>query len=99
MTELVNTEDLGLCGRGEGGALLESGATAFGGDIPVNVSGGPPVVRAPGRRDRRADDRGDGDHVTGRAGERQVEGARLGAAHTLGGPGMVSTVCVVGAAD
>ena len=38
------------------------------------------------------------DHVTGRAGDRQVEGARLGAAHTLGGPGMVSTVCVVGAA-
>ena len=28
-----------------------------------------------------------GDHILGRAGERQVEGARLGAAHTLGGPG------------
>ena len=37
------------------------------------------------------------DHVLGRAGERQVDGATLGAAHTLGGPGVVSTVCVVGA--
>ena len=37
------------------------------------------------------------DHVTGRAGDRQVEGARLGAAHTLGGPGVVSAVAVLGA--
>jgi hypothetical protein len=39
------------------------------------------------------------DQVTGKAGDRQVEGAKLGAAHTLGGPGMVSTVCIVGSAD
>ena len=99
VTELVNTEDLGLCGRGEGGALLESGATAFGGDIPVNVSGGlqscgHPVGATGVRMIAEI-----GDHILGRAGERQVEGARLGAAHTLGGPGAVSTVCVVGAAE
>ena len=99
VTELVNTEDLGLCGRGEGGALLESGATAFGGDIPVNLSGGlqscgHPVGATGVRMIAEI-----GDHILGRAGERQVEGARLGAAHTLGGPGAVSTVCVVGAAE
>jgi acetyl-CoA C-acetyltransferase len=99
VTELVNYEDLGLCGRGEGAALLESGATTHGGDIPVNVSGGlqscgHPVGATGVRMIAELTD-----HVTGRAGERQVEGARLGAAHTLGGPGMVSTVCVVGAAD
>lgn len=99
VTELVNYEDLGLCGRGEGAALLESGATAHGGDIPVNVSGGlqscgHPVGATGVRMIAELTD-----HVTGRAGDRQVEGARLGAAHTLGGPGMVSTVCVVGAAD
>lgn len=98
VTELVNYEDLGLCGRGEGGALLESGATAFAGDIPVNVSGGlqscgHPVGATGVRMIAELTD-----HVLGRAGERQVEGAALGAAHTLGGPGMVSTVCVVGAA-
>ena len=79
VTELVNTEDLGLCGRGEGGALLESGATAFGGDIPVNVSGGlqscgHPVGATGVRMIAEI-----GDHILGRAGERQVEGARLGA--------------------
>jgi acetyl-CoA C-acetyltransferase len=38
--ELLWCEDLGLCGRGEGGKLLESGATGMNGDIPVNPSGG-----------------------------------------------------------
>jgi acetyl-CoA C-acetyltransferase len=98
VTELVNYEDLGLCGRGEGGELLSSGATTHGGDVPVNVSGGlqscgHPVGATGVRMIAELVD-----HVLGRAGERQVPGARLGAAHTLGGPGMVSTVCLVGAA-
>ncbi len=97
VTELVNYEDLGLCGRGEGGKLLESGATAAGGDIPVNLSGGLQAcghpVGATGVRMLCEVT----DHLLGRAGERQVEGARLGAAHTLGGPGVVSAVAVLGA--
>ena len=40
MGELMQTEMLGLCGLGEGGALAESGATRLGGRIPVNPSGG-----------------------------------------------------------
>jgi acetyl-CoA C-acetyltransferase len=38
--ELMWTEGLGFCDRGHGGKLAESGATAKGGDIPVNPSGG-----------------------------------------------------------
>jgi len=38
--ELKMTEQLGFCGRGEGGPFAESGATTLGGKIPVNVSGG-----------------------------------------------------------
>ncbi|MFI0272344.1 lipid-transfer protein [Streptomyces luteogriseus] len=38
--ELQWYEDLGLCGEGEGVKLLRDGATALGGRIPVNVSGG-----------------------------------------------------------
>ncbi len=38
--ELMWTEGLGLCGKGEGGKLVASGATARDGDIPVNPSGG-----------------------------------------------------------
>lgn len=38
--ELLWTEGLGLCERGEGGKLIESGATQISGDTPVNPSGG-----------------------------------------------------------
>ena len=38
--ELLWCEELGLCGQGEGGKLIESGATQMDGDIPVNPSGG-----------------------------------------------------------
>jgi len=38
--ELLWIEGLGLCPRGEGGALTDSGVTGFGGDLPVNPSGG-----------------------------------------------------------
>ncbi|HVS42962.1 MAG TPA: thiolase family protein, partial [Candidatus Dormibacteraeota bacterium] len=38
--ELMCYEELGLCGPGEGARLLASGATALGGRLPVNPSGG-----------------------------------------------------------
>lgn len=38
--ELLQTENLGFCPMGAGGTLAESGATAIGGRIPVNPSGG-----------------------------------------------------------
>lgn len=38
--ELHQTEALGFCPPGEGGAFAESGATKLGGKIPVNTSGG-----------------------------------------------------------
>jgi hypothetical protein len=36
------------------------------------------------------------DQLLGRAGRMQVNGARTGLAHTLGGPGAVSCVAVLG---
>ena len=38
--ELLWCEELGLCGPGEAGGLIDSGATQVDGDIPVNPSGG-----------------------------------------------------------
>ncbi|UCD85685.1 MAG: thiolase family protein [Deltaproteobacteria bacterium] len=38
--ELLWTEGLGFCEKGEGGKLIADGATAKDGDIPVNPSGG-----------------------------------------------------------
>jgi acetyl-CoA C-acetyltransferase len=95
VTELVNYEDLGLCERGTGWQLLQEGATTVGGDIPVNLSGGlqscgHPIGATGVRVVKEVCDQ-----VTGRAGERQVDGARRGLAHTLGGPGVLSSVMVI----
>ena len=38
--EIINSELLGLCARGEGGPLVQSGATRLGAKLPVNASGG-----------------------------------------------------------
>ena len=38
--ELDWYENLGLCADGEGASLVRSGATALGGRVPVNPSGG-----------------------------------------------------------
>jgi acetyl-CoA acetyltransferase len=38
--ELMTYEDLGLCNQGEGGKLIDEGATEINGRIPVNTSGG-----------------------------------------------------------
>lgn len=44
--ELEWYEDIGLCGEGEGAKLVREGATALGGRVPVNTSGGwPPSGR------------------------------------------------------
>jgi len=38
--ELLWTEGLGFCKRGEGGRLIDEGVTEMGGELPVNPSGG-----------------------------------------------------------
>lgn len=82
--ELLWTEGLGLCGRGEGGQLVESGATGMKGDIPVNASGGllsgVPVTVAGSSRVAEAVWQ-----LQGKAGKHQVAGARKAVAHGCGG--------------
>jgi len=97
ITELVNYEDLGLCGPGAGVELLRSGATTLGGDVPVNLSGGLQACGHPVGATGVRMIKEIADQVIGRAGERQVGGARRGLAHTLGGPGVASCVTIVGA--
>ena len=82
--ELLWSEGLGLCERGDGGRLVESGATQIGGDIPVNPSGGllsgVPVNVAGLNRAVEA-----GTQLRGEAGKRQVDGARTALVHGTGG--------------
>lgn len=85
ITALLHLEDLGFCGKGEGGGFVEGGRTAPGGSLPMNTNGGGLSYTHPGMygmfllveavRQLR-----------GECGERQVAGADIAVAH---GSGMV----------
>lgn len=85
IAEIVATEGLGLFEPGTGGIAAERGWTSLGGKIPVNPSGG---LKAKGHPIGATGAAQIGEIVTqlrGEAGARQVEGAAVGLAHTLGG--------------
>ncbi len=77
-------ENLGFCEPGEGWRLTDSGATALGGDLPVNMSGGVMSTNPIGASGliRFAEA---AQQVRGLAGEHQVEGARTALGHAYGG--------------
>ncbi|MCX5877634.1 MAG: hypothetical protein NTY44_00785 [Deltaproteobacteria bacterium] len=83
--EIVHYEGLGLCPLGEGGRLLDEGATELGGRIPVNPSGGLLSKGHPVGASGVAQVVEIVWHLRGQAGERQVEGARVGLADMMGG--------------
>ncbi len=83
--ELATTEHLGFCPIGEGGPFAEGGHTTLGGKMPVNVSGG---LESQGHPVGATGVRQVVElywHLTGRAGKRQVEGAKVGLAQNAGG--------------
>ena len=82
--ELLHYENLGLCGEGEGGRMIDEGRTALGGDIPVNVSGGLLSKGHPLGATGVANIYELVTQLRGRAGARQVEGAKVGLAHVIG---------------
>lgn len=83
--EVMAYEAIGLCAKGEGGRLVESGATRLGGRIPVNTSGGLLRKGHPVGATGIAQIVELTEQLQGRAGARQVEGARRGLAHNGGG--------------
>lgn len=84
-SEIQAYEYLGLCPLGEGGALIESGATRLGGRVPVNTSGGLLRKGHPVGASGCAQIVELTEQLQGRAGARQVQGARVGLAHNGGG--------------
>jgi acetyl-CoA acetyltransferase len=82
--EILHYENLGLCGEGEAGRLIDEGETAHGGRIPVNVSGGLLSKGHPLGATGIANVYEIATHLRGEAGERQVEGARVGLTHVIG---------------
>ena len=83
--EIVQVENLGLCEIGQGGWMGERGETSLGGRIAVNPSGGleskghPIGATGLGQLFELVQ------QLRGRAGARQVEGARFAVAENGGG--------------
>ena len=94
-SELMTYEYLGLCAKGESGALVESGATRLGGRIPVNTSGGLLRKGHPVGATGAAQIVELSLQLQGRAGKRQVEGATVGLAHNAGGSLGLDTAATV----
>jgi acetyl-CoA acetyltransferase len=85
IAEIVATEGLGFFEPGSGGVAAEKGWTALGGKIPVNPSGGLKAKGHPIGATGAAQIAEIATQLRGEAGPRQVEGARTGLTHTLGG--------------
>ena len=83
--ELLQIENLGLCPRGEGGAFTASGATARGGRVPVNVSGGLVAKGHPVGATGVIQLCELVEQLRGEAGGLQIDGARVAVAENGGG--------------
>ncbi|ATY10867.1 acetyl-CoA acetyltransferase [Amycolatopsis sp. AA4] len=89
-------ENLGFAAEGEGWKITEAGDTAIGGRLPVNPSGGVlssnPIGASGMLRFSEA-----AKQVMGRAGDYQVDGARVAMGHAYGGGSQYFSMWVVGA--
>jgi acetyl-CoA acetyltransferase len=82
--EILHYENLGLCGEGQAGKLIDERETYNGGRIPVNVSGGLLSKGHPLGATGVANIFEVSTHLRGEAGPRQVEGAKIGLTHVIG---------------
>jgi len=82
--ELVHYDNLMLCPEGGAVDFFESGATWRDGSTPVNVSGGLESKGHPIAATGIANIWEVATHLRGEAGDRQIEGAKVGLAHVIG---------------
>lgn len=87
IAEIMATEDLGFFEKGKGGRAALEGATAIGGDIPVNPSGGLKAKGHPVSATGAAQIHELYEQLLGKSGSRQVEGAETALAHNVGATG------------
>lgn len=94
IAEIVATEDLGFCKKGEGGKLLDEEETEIGGRIPINTSGGLKAVGHPVGATGVKQAVEIVLQLRGEAGKRQVKDANIGLTHNVGGSGATAVVHV-----
>ncbi len=84
ITVLLILEDLGFCPKGEGGAFVQGGRIALGGELPINTDGGGLSSNHPGMRGIFLITEATR-QLRGQSGPRQVAGAKLAVAQGSGG--------------
>jgi acetyl-CoA C-acetyltransferase len=94
IAEIVATEDLGFCKKGEGGKLLDEGATELNGRIPINTSGGLKAVGHPVGATGVKQAIEIVLQLRGEAEKRQIKDANIGLTHNVGGSGATAVVHV-----
>lgn len=96
IAEICAIEDLGFCKKGEAGRLTEEGITALHGDLPVNTSGGLKACGHPVGATGIKQVCEVVMQLRGEAGKRQIDGARIGMTHNVGGTGATVAVHILG---
>ncbi len=89
--ELLHYDNLRLCEPGGAGDFIDSGKPTRDGSIPVNVSGGLLSKGHPIGATGIANLYEVATHLRGEAGDRQIEGARVGLTHVIG----LASACAV----
>lgn len=95
VTPLLALEDLGFCGKGEGGAFVDAGNIRADGSLPINTDGGGLSSNHPGKRGLLATIeatrqlRGEGPGV-------QVENAKTSLVHGWGGSFSAAATMILG---
>jgi acetyl-CoA C-acetyltransferase len=97
IAEVIATEDLGFCERGEGGRFASAGCTRRGGEKPVNASGGLKSKGHPVGATGVAQICDVVQQIRCEAGERQLTRHSIGLAQNLGGSGATCVVSILGA--
>ncbi len=98
ITPILFLEDLGFCGKGEGGAFVQDGRIAPGGAFPLNTNGGGLSYTHPGMYGLHAIVEAVR-QLRGESGDRQVPDAQVALAHGNGGVLSSQATLILGTQD
>jgi acetyl-CoA C-acetyltransferase len=93
--ELISYEDLGFCNKGEGAELIRKGITKINGKLPVNTSGGLKAKGHPVSATGVSQIYEIVKQMRKQADKRQLDNAKIGLAHNVGGVGSTVTVNIL----
>ncbi|MEO0981277.1 MAG: thiolase family protein [Pseudomonadota bacterium] len=92
--EIMHMSENGFCADGEQERLIQDGETRLGGSLPINTDGGCLACGEPIGASGLRQIYENVIQLRGEAGDRQVEGAKIGYSQVYGAPGL-SAVCIL----